>query len=73
MALDKRLSVDLYVRADAPIVDRRTVVIERLRRLERRERIDEYSVQLWPRAVSLDLMKKVDNSQVADAVRAFET
>ncbi|WP_152041141.1 HTH domain-containing protein [Salinigranum salinum] len=73
MTPDKHLGVDLYVRADAPIVDRRTVVIERLERLERRERIDEYSVQLWPRAISLDLMRRVDESPIVDAVREFET
>jgi DNA-binding Lrp family transcriptional regulator len=73
MTPDKHLGVDLYVRADAPIVDRRAVVVERLERLERRERIDEYSVQLWPRAISLDLVERVDESRVVDAVRAFET
>lgn len=72
MIPDNHLGVDLYIRADAPIVDRRTAVIERLERLERQERIDEYSVRLWPRAVSLDLMRKADESRAVDAVREFE-
>lgn len=66
------LTVELYVRGDAPIPERRARVIERLDRLERMNRIDGYRVRTWPNAVSLDLTDDGDADSIPGTVRAFE-
>ena len=70
---DRRLTVDLYVRADAPVVERRQSVIDRLKRLEGQDRIDGFRVHPWPRAISLGLADEIDGDGIRDVVRSFET
>jgi hypothetical protein len=65
-------TVDLYVRADAPVAARRESVVERLERLDRTDRIAGYSIHQWPRAVNLDLGATTDDSGILEAARAFE-
>jgi hypothetical protein len=72
MTSTQQPAVDLYVRADAPIADRRESVVERLERLDRVDRIASYTVHQWPRAVTLDLGAATDDSGVLEAARAFE-
>ncbi|MFB6160532.1 MAG: HTH domain-containing protein [Haloferacaceae archaeon] len=66
-------TADLYVRADAPVVERRNAVIERLQRLDREDRIAGFRVHAWPRAMSLDLDREAEADGTLDAVRAFES
>jgi hypothetical protein len=70
---DRQLTVDLYVRADAPVVERRRSVIDRLKRLEGQDRIEEFRVHSWPRAISLDLADEIEGDGIRDVVRSFET
>lgn len=70
---DQQLSVDLYVRADAPIVGRRDAVIDRLKRLERTDRIVEFRIHPWPHAISLTLVKEIEAGGIKEVVRSFET
>ncbi|MFB6079998.1 MAG: HTH domain-containing protein [Haloferacaceae archaeon] len=74
MEPDTDLTVDLYVRADAPCPERRTTVIERLKRLERTNRIAGFTVHPWPRAVSLDLAAELDDDDgILGVFRSLET
>ncbi|AZH24809.1 HTH domain-containing protein [Haloplanus aerogenes] len=66
------LTVRLYVRADASVVKRRNDLVARLKRLDRQHRIDSVHIQLWPRAVSLDLLDVSDDTELREVVRAFE-
>jgi hypothetical protein len=73
MEADTQLTVDLYVRADAPVVDRRNAVIGRLERLERQDRIAGFRLSHWPSAISLDLVRERDDDGIHEVVRSFET
>jgi len=66
------LTVRLYVRADAPIVERRNALISRLERLDQQNRIDDAHVHFWPRAVSLDLLEASEDSALPELVRSVE-
>jgi hypothetical protein len=70
---DTQLTVDLYVRADAPAAQRRRKIVERLERAERRGGIVDFAVHCWPRAISLDRTVDVDEGGVEETVRTFET
>jgi hypothetical protein len=72
MPPDPQCRLDLYVRADAPAGKRSEAVVDQLRRLERQNSISDFSIHLWPRAVSLDLLKRVDGADIVDTVRSFE-
>lgn len=72
---DSRRTVHLYVRADAPLVEHRAAVIDRLEQLDADDRIASYRVHPWPRAISLDLLDlldRLDGEDVAGLVREFE-
>lgn len=62
---DQQLAVDLYVRAEGPITERRDTVIERLEQVDRRNQISEFRIHPWPRAMSLSLVKKMDDDEIA--------
>lgn len=69
---NEQLIVDLYVRADASVTDQRTALIERFTCLERRGKIAEFTVHLWPRTVSLTLARAVEDRRICEPVRSFE-
>jgi len=69
---DEQLTVDLYVRAAAHIVERRDEVIGKLKRLEQRDRLTEFRIHPWPRAISLDLVKEIEGEEIHEVVRSFE-
>lgn len=73
METTDHLTVDLYVRADTPLPERRSTVIDRLRRLERTDRIAGFTVHPWPRAVSLDLVTEIDDESVLGVFRSLES
>lgn len=72
MELDQQLTVHLYVRGDSPSVKQRDDVIERLKRLERQDRITEFRIHPWPRAISLDLVTESEGEEIHEVVRTFE-
>lgn len=67
------LTVDFYVRADAPIREQRDAVIEQLTDLEGKGHITGFSVHPWPRAVSLDLVAEIDDDGILGEFESFET
>lgn len=69
---DRQPAVDLYVRADAPVTERRDAIVDRLRRLERTSRISRFTIHPWPKAVSLGLLERIDGGEILDLVRSFE-
>jgi len=70
---DQQLTIGLYVRADTPIVERRDAVIDRLKQLDRQDRIAGFRIHPWPRAISLDLMNEIEEDEIHEVVRSFET
>lgn len=72
MTADQPLTVDLYARADAPVPDRRSAVVDRLEQLRERGRIDGFDVIPWPRAVSLPLSDRTGHGGITGTVRSFE-
>jgi hypothetical protein len=72
MTVDQPLTVDLYVRADAPVPERRDEVIDRLQYLSTHDRIAGFDVASWPRAVSLGLADRIADDGVPRTVRSFE-
>jgi len=73
MRPDTQYTVTLYVRADAPIAERRSAVIERLRQFERQGRIAGFEIQPWPRAVSLDLFDTIGQRGLRNDLQRFES
>lgn len=69
---DQQLAIDLYVRAEGPIAERRDTVIERLEQFDRRNQISEFSIHPWPRAMSLTLVKKMDDNEIAGVFQSSE-
>jgi hypothetical protein len=67
-----RLTADLYVRADAPISEQRSELLDTLDRLQRERRLAEFAVHPWPNAVSLDLVEAAAEDSIAGVVRSFE-
>lgn len=70
---DQQLTIALYVRADAPTVERRDAVIDRLKRLERQNRIAEFRIHPCPRAISLGLVKQLEGEGIHELVRSVQT
>jgi hypothetical protein len=73
MDFNQQLTVDLYIRADAPSPKRRDTIIERLEQLEQHNQISEFTIHPWPSAMSLDLVKHIDGEGILDVVHSFET
>lgn len=72
MTVDQPLTVDLYVRADAPVPERRDEVVDRLQYLSTHDRIADFEVIPWPRAVSLGLADRIADDGIPGTVRSFE-
>jgi hypothetical protein len=70
---EHRLSIDLYVRGDVPRVHRREAVIDQLKRLDRENRIVEFRIHPWPRAITLTLGTEMEAAGIPAVVRSFST
>lgn len=71
MTLDQ-IAVRFYCHSDTPAPDRRRQVTRRLSELAASGAIDSYSLQLWPKAVSLDALGETSN-QVLETYEAAQT
>lgn len=71
-AVDDGITVTFYAHAASAVEERRRQILSTLETLSATETIDDYTLEFWPRVVSLDELKSRRRDGVIEAFRDFQ-
>ena len=71
-AVDGGITVTFFAHAVSAVEERRRQILSTLETLSATETIDDYSLEFWPRVVSLDELKSSRRDGVIEAFRDFQ-